>query len=841
MSPPMMSKPLCLAALLLGLMSDASAQLFSNVTNIDHLSGGVNATNFFKSPSEVLSVPLRRVDHHRGGVVTPSIARRFFKTDILGVYGAAYMAELSIGTSSNPQIVDVLIDTGSFELWVNPDCAASNVPDFCNAFGHYDPRRSPSAQRLGGDFKIEYGSGSAEGTYYKDDLYISGAKVESQQFGVANKSDMVWFGIMGLGHGLGNGFINYPLVIDSLAAQGLTNSKLFSLDLGAQANPGAAVTGQIVFGGVDTNKYSGFLGKVPTDPSDPHYKITLNSLFHRPDASSPPTPLLDSNLPLPVVLDSGTTLSLLPESVVSALAARFPGATPDGDGGYTVPCSLQETGEGSVDFDFLSPGGGRGNSTGSRVTISVSYRDFIWKSGDGADAKCFLGAVHAEDIGVWILGDTFLRGAYVSFDQTNNALYMSNYRTCGQGPNLVAVPAGPDAAAQIPGSCPEPEPAASADPAVSSTAGVPDPGVSRIDTDPTSTTTTTTTPHVTVTSTITRSVEYTVTACPGCEGQVGRVVTSFETVITTFCPGHPAAATPSPAATRNLGAGEGLVPESSAPVGSLAMAVATSTTVAQDESEAPSPEPAPEQGVVDLLVVQQQPQPEPEPEPAAQIQQPPPSPSPSAAPPAVQIQAAEEEQEQEQELTITLTTSRCTTSTGTFAVSTCVSSLCSTLDETTTRVITIIETVLQLQKISTRTSTTTATSPPPPSFPFIPASSIPFSEYRTPRVTPGGGFFPSHVPGGGYGNHSSAGGGIAHMTGLANLVEVSVSSTPPRRPTHTPIPPAAEVASPPAALPPGGDSNKPFTGTAAAVGTASGKGWYCFLSLLAICAWPGLW
>ncbi|KAI0592921.1 aspartic peptidase domain-containing protein [Biscogniauxia sp. FL1348] len=381
MSPPMISKPLYIVALLLGLVSDA-----------------VNATNFFKSPSEVLAVPLRRVDHHRG-VTTPSIARRFFKTDILGVYGAAYMAELSIGTGGNPQIIDVLIDTGSFELWVNPDCASSNVPDFCNAFGHYDPGRSPSSQRLGGDFIIEYGSGSAEGTYYKDDLYISGAKVESQQFGVANKSDMVWFGIMGLGHGLGNGFINYPLVMDSLAAQGLTNSKLFSLDLGAQANPGAAVTGQIVFGGVDTNKYSGFLGKVPTDPSDP-------SLSHRPDAHTPSRPLLDSNLPLPVVLDSGTTLSLLPESVVSALAARFPGATPDGDGGYTVPCSLQETGEGSVDFDFLSPG------RGGRVTISVSYRDFIWKSGDGADAKCFLGAVHAEDIGVWILGDTFLRGAY---------------------------------------------------------------------------------------------------------------------------------------------------------------------------------------------------------------------------------------------------------------------------------------------------------------------------------------------------------------------------------------------------------------------------------------------
>lgn len=30
-----------------------------------------------------------------------------------------------------------------------------------------------------------------------------------------------------------------------------------------------AVTGELVFGGVDTNKYSGLLKKVRTDPNDP--------------------------------------------------------------------------------------------------------------------------------------------------------------------------------------------------------------------------------------------------------------------------------------------------------------------------------------------------------------------------------------------------------------------------------------------------------------------------------------------------------------------------------------------------------------------------------------------
>ncbi|KAI1504057.1 aspartic peptidase domain-containing protein [Biscogniauxia marginata] len=614
MSPPT-STFLYLAAVVLGLttsLGDAS-RLF-NDSNMHH--SGINATNFFKNPAEVLAVPLRRVDHQ--GVATPSIAKRFFKTDVLGVYGAAYMAELTIGTGRNEQIVDVLIDTGSFELWVNPDCAASNVPDFCDAFGHYDPALSPSAENLNGDFDIQYGSGSASGTYYKDDMYISGARVQDQQFGVANRSDLVWFGIMGLGYGQGNGFINYPLVIDSLAAQGFTNSKLFSLDLGRQVDPS--------------------------------------------------------------VIDSGTTLSLLPESLVSKLAAQFPGATPDGKGGYKVPCTLQaEDGDrGSVDFEFLSPG------IGGPVTISVSYRDFIWNSG----SDCFLGAVHADDIGVWILGDTFLRGAYVSFDQTNNALYMSNYRTCGTGPNLVPVPAGPDAAAKIQGSCPPPPIVVGLDPPSISSVTLPDGAVSSTavasaasdvarvgdaEEDPTSTTTTTTTPRVTLTSTLTRAIAYTVSSCtgsePGC-AELGRVATKFETTVTTFCPGYdddentgrPSAAT----STAGIVAlGVGMIPESSAPVASMLMPTNTVVSLQQDQG--------PGQGLVAL---------------------------PQALVEAEQEEGQEEGQEEEEEaqtLTTTVITSRCSTST--YAVSTCDPGVpACTLDATTTRVITIVETILQLVK-----------------------------------------------------------------------------------------------------------------------------------------------
>ncbi|KAI0195258.1 aspartic peptidase domain-containing protein [Xylaria flabelliformis] len=390
-----------------------------------------------KHPGQVITIPLKRVNHR--GIATPSIAKRLFKTEIFGVYGAAYLAELTIG--NNGQVVNLLIDTGSFEMWVNPNCSTSNVPEYCQAFGHYDPSLSPTSQRVdSAGFSIKYGSGQAKGPYYKDDIYISGTRIQNQQFGVANSSELVWFGIMGLGHG-DNGFISYPLVVESLETQGHTNTRLFSINLGRQASPGAVITGELTFGGVDTNSYAGLLQKVPTDPSDPHYKIILNGLAHRAPGADSSTSLVDSSLPLPLIVDSGTTLSLLPESLVTKLAAQFPGATSDGAGGYHVDCAYQNQ-TGTVDFEILT-------ETGT-VTINIAYRDFIWNNG----GDCLLGAWFSNDVGTFILGDSFMRGAYVAFDQTNRALFMSNRLSCGDDQlNIVAVSDEPDAAANIPGSC----------------------------------------------------------------------------------------------------------------------------------------------------------------------------------------------------------------------------------------------------------------------------------------------------------------------------------------------------------------------------------------------------
>ncbi|KAK6849795.1 hypothetical protein PG995_013628 [Apiospora arundinis] len=430
-------------------------------------------------PTELISIPLRRVQGSAGG--STSVQRRYFKSNVLGIYGAAYLAELSVGTSAQPQKVDVLLDTGSFELWVNPDCAKSNEPNFCQTFGQYDPNKSSTAKSLGQPYKIQYGSGSTSGTYYTDDINFSGAKITGQQFGVANTSDAVWFGIMGLAQGRGNGFINYNTIVDSVVAQGYANSRLFSMDLGSQGQPAGLTSGQIVFGGVDTSKYAGYLVKMPIDPNNPHYTIRLNQLTHRPPGATDDSPVVNLPSPIRLIVDSGTTLSLLPRNMVDALAAQFPGATTDGRGGYRVPCSYQQQ-SGAVVFALSSTSyGGESLPPGARISVNVPYSEFIWNAGGNV---CYLGAWSDDSVGVYILGDTFLRSAYVVFDQDSKAMFMGDYSRCigpgAAGSNLVSVPAGRYAVGNIPGTCAQaPFPgsgggsSAAAGPASSTTGGDP--------------------------------------------------------------------------------------------------------------------------------------------------------------------------------------------------------------------------------------------------------------------------------------------------------------------------------------------------------------------------------
>ena len=351
-----------------------------------------------------------------------------------------YAEQVNIVNIGNPpQKVFAQLDTGSFELWVNPDCRSVGGADqrFCQAAGNYDPQRSSSAFVSDKTATLRYGIGSADIRYVLDDMALPGSGTMRQvQFGVATTSRQQFSGILGIGAGDGVN-TKYKNFVDQLAAQGITNTKAYSVALGSSVDR----QGSVVFGGVDTSKFSGKLRGLPTVPADrspdkvARFWVTMQSVKHTaPDGRQTTLP----GGAMPVFLDTGATLTLLPTPLADALA-RAVGARPRNQQGlYPVDCRLMRR-SGTVDFGF------------DGVTVRVPYREIIRMIRTPAPV-CQLGVMPSDEFA--LLGDTFLRSAYgtfdtptecglaliflaVVFDIAGATTYLAQHANCGSSPQPI--------------------------------------------------------------------------------------------------------------------------------------------------------------------------------------------------------------------------------------------------------------------------------------------------------------------------------------------------------------------------------------------------------------------
>jgi hypothetical protein len=156
---------------------------------------------------------------------------------------------VTIGTP--PQPVAVQLDTGSTELWVNPTCASSQLPDYCNDLPRYVPGSSTSSNDTAYDFQVTYGSGDVTGKYHLDTMAAGPAVIASNYFGLATTSHIIPMGILGIGPFIYQYTGYYPFIFQ-LAHQGSIARAAYSLDLRAISDP----AGSLTLGGMDTKKYS---------------------------------------------------------------------------------------------------------------------------------------------------------------------------------------------------------------------------------------------------------------------------------------------------------------------------------------------------------------------------------------------------------------------------------------------------------------------------------------------------------------------------------------------------------------------------------------------------------
>ncbi|OIW33439.1 acid protease [Coniochaeta ligniaria NRRL 30616] len=350
-----------------------------------------------------------------------------------------YFLNATIGTPA--QGIRLHVDTGSSDLWVNTPssklCLLRSAP--CQFAGTYAANSSSTYEYVGSYFNISYVDGSgASGDYVSDTVSIGGQKLDRLQFGVGYSSTSAQ-GILGIGYEINEvqvgraGKPAYRNLPSQMVADGLIQSASYSLwlnDLGANR-------GSILFGGVDSGKYEGELQTLPIQSQSGIYAeflITLTGLKLGTQA-------IANSTALAVLLDSGSSLTYLPDTMVqdiySAVGAQF-----DADEGAAyVPCSLADDSR-NLTFSFSEPA--------IAVEMNELVLDLITAGGkrptfqNGATA-CLFGIAPAGT-GTNVLGDTFLRSAYVVYDLENNEISLAQTRFNSSSSSVKEI-----TAAEIPG------------------------------------------------------------------------------------------------------------------------------------------------------------------------------------------------------------------------------------------------------------------------------------------------------------------------------------------------------------------------------------------------------
>lgn len=138
-----------------------------------------------------------------------------------------FLATIKIG--SNNQQFNLVLDTGSYILWV-PKLGSDDKYSIKN---HYNPSKSETSICLNQYFEQKYGTGSCSGYYYSDDIKYINDKVFNINFGVADATEFEvngGDGIIGLAHDYNRNEESYSF-IHMLKKYKITDTLSFSLKL----------------------------------------------------------------------------------------------------------------------------------------------------------------------------------------------------------------------------------------------------------------------------------------------------------------------------------------------------------------------------------------------------------------------------------------------------------------------------------------------------------------------------------------------------------------------------------------------------------------------------------
>lgn len=267
-----------------------------------------------------------------------------------------------------------------------------------------------------------------------DTFSIGGTTLAQLQFGIGYTSSS-GEGILGIGYEINEvqvgraGKAAYANLPAQMVADGLISSNAYSLWL----NDLDASTGSILFGGVDTAQYHGTLETLPIEKESGYYAEFLITLTEVKLGNT----VIAQNQAQAVLLDSGSSLTYLPNSIAEAIYEEVGAQYDSAEGAAYVPCSLA-TNTTALNFTFSTP---QIQVTMDELVIpvySTSGKPLTFTDGTPA---CLFGIAPAED-STPVMGDTFIRSAYLVYDLDNNEISIAQTNFNATSTNVVEIGTG---------------------------------------------------------------------------------------------------------------------------------------------------------------------------------------------------------------------------------------------------------------------------------------------------------------------------------------------------------------------------------------------------------------
>jgi Eukaryotic aspartyl protease len=323
-------------------------------------------------------------------------------------------------------------------------CKSGNCGD-----GSFNSSKSSSFQIVAPGFDVSYGDGTVDtGEYFTDVVGLGSIKIRNMTMGLANVTTngpddpTLVQGLLGVGNVVLEtevGILGKPVptIYDQLVTEGYINRAAFSLYL----NDLNANTGSILFGAIDTTKFSGDLVSLPIQQIGGHYlryTVTITSISIQDDSGT--RALTDPNFEALALLDSGTSNQQIPDNVMTELFQGL-GAL-ESSGQALVPCSYRNA-NASLVYQF-------GGANGPKVSVPFSelvqnlQGGPIFPNGEPECEFLVMGGATldgtAEEV---ILGDSFLRSAYVVYDVANNEIAIAQaVLNATSTSNILVIPSG---------------------------------------------------------------------------------------------------------------------------------------------------------------------------------------------------------------------------------------------------------------------------------------------------------------------------------------------------------------------------------------------------------------